>query len=64
MKNILNEKDQKEVVERINKISADSQRLWGKMNANEMLCHSSDQICLGWEKLNRYSLETHFKRPC
>jgi hypothetical protein len=46
MKNILNEKDRKEVLQRIQNISMESSRLWGKMNANEMLCHSADQIRL------------------
>ena len=30
--------------ERIGKIKPDSQRLWGKMNAAECLCHMADQI--------------------
>ncbi|MCX6149131.1 MAG: hypothetical protein NTX22_01255 [Ignavibacteriales bacterium] len=46
MKNILNEKDRNEVVNRISNVLAVNQRLWGKMNANQMICHSTDQIRL------------------
>ncbi len=56
MKNILNEKDRQQIVARINKVAMDSTRLWGKMDPNEMLCHSADQIRLALgEKKSGYN---------
>jgi hypothetical protein len=44
MKSILDQKTQKDIIERIKKINPESKALWGKMNTNEMLCHTADQI--------------------
>lgn len=44
MKNICNQKDFEETVTRINQLTPDSKRLWGKMNANQMICHVSDPV--------------------
>lgn len=44
MKNILFPLDYEETVARINKLTPASQRLWGKMNVNQMICHVSDPI--------------------
>lgn len=44
MKTILNEKDKLILIDRINKLMPESQKHWGKMNVNQMLCHVSDQI--------------------
>lgn len=39
---LFNKSDYDSIVSRINKLSADSNNLWGKMTANEMLCHVTD----------------------
>jgi hypothetical protein len=44
MKNILELSTQKEIENRILQLSENSNRLWGKMKVNEMICHCSDQI--------------------
>lgn len=44
MKNILDSSTQKEIENRIISLNENPKRLWGKMNANEMVCHCSDQI--------------------
>lgn len=44
MKNILSPLTQKEIENRINSLNKNSDRLWGKMTVDEMLCHCSDQI--------------------
>lgn len=43
-KNILDTAAKASMQERIAKMRPDSQRLWGKMNASECLCHMADQI--------------------
>ncbi len=42
MKNLQNEIDRAEILRRLRTVRADSQRLWGKMSANQMICHLSD----------------------
>lgn len=44
MKSILDLSTQKEIENRITSLNENSQRSWGKMNVNEMVCHCSDQI--------------------
>ena len=46
MKNILNKNVLKEIIERVEKVTDNDARLWGKMNSHEMLCHAADQIRL------------------
>src|SRR4026208_2494895 len=46
MKSIYNPVHYNEIILRINKLMPDSQRLWGKMSVNEMICHITDQIRL------------------
>jgi hypothetical protein len=42
MKNLRNVKDREEIARRMGNVRADSQRLWGKMSAHQMICHLSD----------------------
>lgn len=42
MKNLQNNADRAEILRRLRTVRADSQRLWGKMTANQMICHLSD----------------------
>ena len=44
MKNILDSSTQKEIENRILSLNENSNRLWGKMGVNEMICHCSDQV--------------------
>lgn len=39
IKNIFNRKDSDEILERLNKLTPDSQPLWGQMNVSRMLAH-------------------------
>ncbi len=52
MKNILNPEVTKEIYNRLEKISENSQRLWGKMTVNQMVCHLRDQIRLALGEIN------------
>jgi hypothetical protein len=44
MKSILDSSTQKEIEKRILSLNETSNRLWGKMKVNEMICHCSDQV--------------------
>ncbi len=46
MKNIINTSIKTEVISRIEKLTPNSPRNWGKMNVNEMICHCADQLRL------------------
>jgi hypothetical protein len=39
MKNVFNERDTAELIDRINHLTPESPRLWGKMNVAQMLAH-------------------------
>lgn len=52
MKNLLDIKIISEVEHRISSLNENSQRLWGKMNVNEMVCHCSDQLRLAFGELH------------
>ena len=42
MKNLQNDADRAEILRRLRTVRPDSNRLWGKMTANRMICHLSD----------------------
>jgi hypothetical protein len=44
MKSLLNPQDKVEIIERLRKLKADSQRRWGRMNSHQMICHLSDSF--------------------
>ena len=46
MKTILAINDLREIQHRISAVTADSQRQWGTMSVQQMLCHCTDQIRL------------------
>lgn len=52
----------KHVIERIMKVRPDSPALWGKMNANQMLCHLADQIRLATGEITDKDESTFFGR--
>jgi hypothetical protein len=54
MKSLANPRDKKEILERLAKVRADSERRWGSMSANQMICHLSDsfRVSLGEKKVS------------
>ena len=44
MNNLFNQSDTSQILERIEKLTPDSQRLWGKMNVAQMLAHCNISI--------------------
>lgn len=44
MKNLFNEADLSEMLERIDKLSTDTEKKWGKMNVSQMLAHCNKSI--------------------
>jgi hypothetical protein len=44
MKSLSNTQDYAEIMTRLGKLQADSQRRWGRMTAHQMLCHLSDSF--------------------
>jgi hypothetical protein len=54
MKTVANPRDKEEVLERLAKLRADSERRWGSMSANQMICHLSDsfRVSLGEKKVS------------
>jgi hypothetical protein len=55
MKTLLNTTDRSEVLERLGRLRVDSPRQWGKMSAQQMVCHLSDSF--------RVSLGEKFAQP-
>ncbi|MBI1185031.1 DUF1569 domain-containing protein [bacterium] len=54
MKTIFSARDFDEIKHRIEQLDASNERLWGKMDVDEMLCHCTDQIRLALgEKTSR-----------
>lgn len=47
MKNLLNDTDKDEIMQRLSRLQKESQPLWGKMDASQMICHLSDQLRIG-----------------
>lgn len=41
---LFKDKKKQEIVNRINQLTPNSQALWGKMNVNQMFCHTADQF--------------------
>jgi Protein of unknown function (DUF1569) len=62
MRNILNKNDYTGVVQRINKLTAQSKRRWGKMSTEQMLGHCSDQIRLALGEKQRHEKPGFFNR--
>jgi len=44
MKTLIEKSSYENIIERINRLSPDSERLWGTMTPNQMLCHLSDPL--------------------
>lgn len=44
MENLLNQKDCEKIIRRMNTITPFSEKLWGKMDVNQMIVHLKDQL--------------------
>ena len=44
MKTLSDPEDRKEVLERLQRLTPDSPRRWGRMNAHQMICHLADSF--------------------
>lgn len=55
MQNLFNQADVTTLIERIEKLTPDSQRQWGKMNVAQMLAHSNKSIetAMGMDRMKR-----------
>jgi hypothetical protein len=62
MRTLLNDRDQRELLDRVSKLRLDSQRRWGSMSAHQMICHLSDSFRAALGEKNVSSSETLFKR--
>ncbi|HXW89353.1 MAG TPA: DUF1569 domain-containing protein [Terriglobales bacterium] len=62
MRTLLNDRDQKELLDRVNKVRPDSQRHWGSMSAHQMICHLSDSFRAALGEKQVSSSSTLFKR--
>lgn len=54
MKTLANARDKKEILERLATVRLGSERRWGSMSANQMICHLSDsfRVSLGEKKVS------------
>ena len=57
---LFDEAKRNEIIARINKLTPEAKGLWGKMNANQMICHCTDSLrgCLG--ELDNKTDESNF----
>ena len=62
MKTLANQRDEKEILERLAKVHVDSERRWGSMTANQMICHLSDSFRVALGEKHVSSSSTLFKR--
>ncbi len=62
MRTLLNDRDRKEVLRRLNNVHPDSQSRWGSMSAHQMICHLADSFRAALGKKNVSSAATLFKR--
>ncbi len=46
MRNILDRSDRDEIVDRIQRLTADARPRWGRMTAEQMICHCRDQVAI------------------
>jgi hypothetical protein len=62
MKTLANRADKQEILDRLARIQASSQRFWGRMTVAEMVCHLSDafRVCIGEKEAK--SADNWFKR--
>jgi len=62
VKTLRNPRDRREVLDRLAKVREDSQRRWGQMTANQMICHLSDSFRVSLGEKQASSVETFKNR--
>ena len=62
MKTLLNDRDRDEILHRLSKVRLDSQRRWGSMSADQMICHLSDSFRASLGEKHISPSSTPFKR--
>ncbi len=60
MKNLFNQKDYKETLQRIEKLTVETQAQWGKMSVDQMLAHCN--VAYDMAYTTKYPKATGFKR--
>lgn len=62
MKTLENERERREVLDRLSRLQVDSERRWGRMTAHQMICHLIDSLraALGEKHISQNS--SVFKR--
>jgi hypothetical protein len=61
MKSILNENEKKEIIERINKLTSDTQPVWGTMSVSQMLAHCTVSVKLAAGEVKAENNENYLK---
>ena len=61
-KTLANAADLQEILERLNAISADSQRRWGRMTVAEMICHLNDAFRVAMSEKSARPVSNVFSR--
>jgi len=62
VKNNLTTENREELLKRINTLKDSDHALWGKMNANEMLCHLADQVRVATYQIKTRDFSNFFSR--
>lgn len=62
MKTLSQEVDRREILERVGRISAGSQRQWGRMTVGEMVCHLNDAFKLAMNEKQARPVSNLFSR--
>lgn len=62
MKNIVNKKNREDILARITNLKETNAALWGKMSANEMLCHLADQVRVSLYQIRTRDFSNFFSR--
>lgn len=58
--NLFDESNRAELILRINKLNPDAKNLWGKMNANQMICHCTDGLRGPLGELSGFTDQSNF----
>jgi hypothetical protein len=62
MKNALIEEYKQELIDRVNSLTTESQRLWGKMNIDQMVLHCAGQIRMSLGEIDTKFVGSFFSK--
>lgn len=62
MRSLGNERDRREIVERLARLHPDARPRWGRMSAHQMICHLSDALRAALGEKQVASTKTFYKR--